>query len=57
MRKPSRWKHKKRKQVYNGHYQTVRGERSFVLISEDGKTDYVCESHEAAKELGWKKLS
>lgn len=57
--KPSTWTHKKyRSRKYVGHYRIVSGEREFVLtaLKRDGKLHNVTfESHEAAKELGWKR--
>lgn len=58
MRKPSKWKSKKRPtRSYVGKYKQYGKQRAFVLYNVANKKDRVTfESHEAAKELGWKKV-
>lgn len=62
MRKPSRWKHKTKfkSRKYQGNYERDRsGERVFILrrIDEGAKKHKITfESHELAKDAGWKKI-
>lgn len=57
------WRNKKKglKNHYRGTYRFTgsgqRRERIFVLVPlDDRRQEVVCESHEAAKKLGWEKV-
>lgn len=56
------WRNKKKglKNHYRGTYRFLGGkrrERIFVLVPlDDNRQEVVCESHEAAKKLGWEKV-